>query len=117
MPENFELITELMISSPKHKIVSSSLILEKDSQIVTKEGDLKNSSEITEIGDQATIVEKYGIIYLSNLVIFLQQNGDLINILLRTVEYMIQLLSNSKKKPDTNYLQSISKLMVFDLKK
>ncbi|CAI2369713.1 unnamed protein product [Moneuplotes crassus] len=59
------------------------------SVLTPKRDELEDSSHmISEAEESASALEKYGIIYLTNSIIFLHQNSDLINILLTTIEVL-----------------------------
>ena len=75
MPDKFNLITSL---AP------------------TPEDTIKAQHTISEIEGSASFLEKYGIIYLTNAIIFLHKNADIINYLLTTIELLHQIQAAKK---------------------
>mmetsp|Transcript_13461 Transcript_13461/g.15633 ORF Transcript_13461/g.15633 Transcript_13461/m.15633 type:complete len:106 (-) Transcript_13461:8-325(-) len=55
-----------------------------------------------------SIIERYGIVHFVNLLLFLHEQADIINICLKTTEVLIQLLDSSEAKKRQNVIYTLT---------
>ena len=100
-PDNFEIINYSRIWKS----------LSKNHSLVDQlENELEPSTVTAVVDNEPTsFIEKYGIVHLVNIVLFIHEKADMINIILKTIEMLTQFLDKSENKSQRqNVIYTIS---------